>query len=231
MPRIFFLFIMYNLLVTGCISKNSDSRTAADLNHSSSEIEDYEDEEPLSFPPGLGPSKKFSYRHLTPGSLQVFDWPVDEARLSRGYFLKDPRGKKKRPHLGIDLANRRGTPIFAAHNGKVIYVGSGFRGYGRMIMIEGPTGEYATVYAHLSKSRVRQGMQVRQGDRIADMGNTGRSTGNHLHFEIRTLQGPMDPLAYLPKVSDQPHRKPPLFGKAHLEEEPENALQPESRPL
>jgi murein DD-endopeptidase MepM/ murein hydrolase activator NlpD len=173
-----------------------------------------EDEEPISLPPGMGPkSQKFrKYTHLTPGSLRVFDWPVDEAKLSRGYFLKDPRGRKRRPHLGIDLANKKGTPIFASHDGKVIYVGTGFRGYGRLIMIEGESGDYATLYAHLHKTRVRPGMWVKQGDVIGTMGNTGRSTGTHLHFEIRTLQGAVDPLAYLPKVSDE--RPSNIFGKA-----------------
>lgn len=175
--------------------------------------EEFDDEEPISLPPGLNPAARVSpkYTHLTPGNLQVFDWPVDEARLSRGYFLKDPRGRKRRPHLGIDLANYRGTPIYAAHDGVVIYSGSGFRGYGRMIMVESPKGDFATLYAHLNKSRVRTGMQVRQGDRIGDMGNTGRSTGPHLHFEIRTLQGPVDPMAFLPPVSNT--RPSNLFGK------------------
>jgi murein DD-endopeptidase MepM/ murein hydrolase activator NlpD len=174
---------------------------------SSSKEDFYEDEEPLSLPPGMGPKpyphyKIPSYTNLTPGSLKAFDWPVDEARLSRGYFLKDPRGRKKRPHLGIDLAYHRGTPIYASHSGKVIYVGSSFKGYGRMVMIENEDGDFATLYAHLLKSRVRQGMWVKQGDHIGDMGNTGRSTGTHLHFEIRTIQGTVDPLEYLPKIKN-----------------------------
>jgi len=182
---------------------------------SSDDFDFYEDEEPISLPPGMGPEGKNTpkYSHLTPGSLRVFDWPVDEARLSRGYFLKDPKGRKRRPHLGIDLANRKGTPIYASHNGKVIYVGSSFRGYGRMIMIEGPQGDYATLYAHLSKAKVRQGMWIKQGDLIGEMGSTGRSTGTHLHFEIRTLQGAVDPIAYLPPVSGE--RPPNIFGKIY----------------
>ena len=194
------------------LSRSFYGSTPRTANDESGEL--FEDEEPLALPPGLGPNsrKKDHYTHLTPGSLKVFDWPVDESRLSRGYFLKDPRGRKKRPHLGIDLANFRGTPIYSAHDGKVIYVGSSFRGYGRMIMIEGGNGDYATLYAHLSKARVKQGMWVKQGDQIGDMGNTGRSTGTHLHFEIRTLQGAVDPIAYLPPVSGI--RPSNIFGKA-----------------
>lgn|GEM_PF-5971833 len=159
--------------------------------------EDEEEEEFVDLPtPGPSPWGKKTVR-LPP---QAIDWPVDEARLTRGYFLKHPTRKKGRPHLGLDLANKKGTAIFSSHDGVVIYAGRGFRGYGRMIMVEANNGEYATLYAHLSKIRVRQGYQVKQGDWIGDMGSTGRSTGPHLHFEIRTLAGPVDPLLYLPPV-------------------------------
>jgi murein DD-endopeptidase MepM/ murein hydrolase activator NlpD len=143
-----------------------------------------------------------AYRGSTPNP--DFDWPVDEARLTRGYFLKDPKRKSKRPHLGIDLAAPRGTPIYASHAGTVIYVGKEFRGFGRMIMIQG-RGGWASLYAHLVRARVKEGQQVRQGDLIGDMGKTGRATGVHLHFEIRKPSGPVDPLLYLPnppKVAD-----------------------------
>jgi len=218
------LVLMVSLLFScfGLQSSSLESTQVETTRHLEENIEegglvlgdDFEEEEPLSLPPGMGPESRKSpkFTHLTPGSLRVFDWPVDEARLSRGYFLKDPRGRKRKPHLGIDLANRKGTPIFASHDGKVIYVGSSFRGYGRMIMIEGESGEYATLYAHLSKTKVKQGMWIKQGDVIALMGSTGRSTGTHLHFEIRTLQGAVDPIAYLPRVSNE--RPSNLFGKS-----------------
>lgn len=126
----------------------------------------------------------------------LFDWPVDNARLSRGFL---PRGtkKKKKPHLGIDLAAPRGTPILAAQNGVIIYSGREFKGYGKMIMIENGNG-WATLYAHLDKFFVTEGQKVRRGEVIGAMGNTGRSTGSHLHFEIRRQSGPIDPLPFLP---------------------------------
>lgn len=129
-------------------------------------------------------------------STQNFDWPVDEARMTRGFFLK-PKKKRGRPHLGIDLAAPKGTPIYAAHEGLIIYVGREFRGYGRMIMVEGREG-FATLYAHLSKSLVKAGTRVKKGSLIGEMGRTGRATGVHLHFEIRMKDGPVDPLNYLP---------------------------------
>lgn len=124
-----------------------------------------------------------------------FDWPVDEARMTRGF-----RTKGKRPHHGVDLAAPQGTPILASQTGTVIYTGRDFRGYGKMVMIEG-TGGIATLYAHLSKIHVKQGQRIRQGQLVGSMGRTGRATGVHLHYEIRKNNGPVDPLNYLPAGS------------------------------
>ncbi len=120
------------------------------------------------------------------------DWPVDRARLTRGFFTN-----RRRPHLGIDLAGPRGTPVLSAHHGVVIYAGRDFRGFGKMLIIEGENG-WASLYAHLDQILVQEGQQVRQGSTIAKMGNTGRSTGPHLHFELRKDKLPVDPLVYLP---------------------------------
>jgi murein DD-endopeptidase MepM/ murein hydrolase activator NlpD len=124
-----------------------------------------------------------------------FDWPVVEARMSRGFLPKVTR-RRKRPHKGIDLAAQRGTAVMASHDGMVIYTGKEFKGYGKMIMIE--KDGWATLYGHLDKIIVYEGQRVRQGDVIGALGNTGRSSGPHLHFEIRKADGPIDPLPYLP---------------------------------
>ncbi len=124
---------------------------------------------------------------------RYFDWPVDQARMTRGFLPN-----RRKPHLGIDLAAPRGTDVFASHDGVVIYAGREFRGYGKMVMIEGRNG-WATLYAHFSKILVKEGQVVQQGDLIGDMGSTGRSTGSHVHFEIRRLKGPVDPMLYLPR--------------------------------
>jgi murein DD-endopeptidase MepM/ murein hydrolase activator NlpD len=125
-----------------------------------------------------------------------FDWPVDEARLTRGFFAIPPP-RKKRPHLGIDLAAPRGTPILAAQKGMVIYTGRDFKGFGRMVLVESGYG-WATLYAHLDKILVSEGQKVLPGDVLGSMGRTGRATGVHLHFEIRRDRGPVDPLDHLP---------------------------------
>jgi hypothetical protein len=125
------------------------------------------------------------------------DWPVDKARLTRG-FLPDAR---PRPHLGLDLASNKGTPIYASLGGIVIYAGSGFRGYGRFIIVENELG-WATFYGHLDKMLVKNGEHVEKGQKIGKMGRTGRATGTHLHFEVRKDRKAIDPLAFLPKASD-----------------------------
>lgn len=131
----------------------------------------------------------------------MFDWPVWEARMSRGFLPQGTR-RRRRPHKGIDLAAPRGSAVMASQDGVVIYTGSAFKGYGKMIMIESldprDGSNWATLYGHLDKILVYEGKQVRQHEVIGALGNTGRSSGPHLHFEIRRLNGPIDPLPMLP---------------------------------
>lgn len=137
------------------------------------------------------------------------DWPVDSARMTRGYLPF-----KKKPHLGIDLAAPKGTAILAAHDGVVIYAGRDFRGFGKMVLIEGAYG-WASIYAHFSKISVKTGEKVHQGQILGGMGRTGRATGVHLHFELRKKKGPVDPLLYLPAAEALVHKQAskPKFGK------------------
>lgn len=120
-----------------------------------------------------------------------FEWPVADIRMSRGFAYGS------RAHWGLDLASPRGTPILASEQGTVIYTGSGFRGYGKLIVIE-HNDEWATLYAHLDKISVKEGQVVRKGEKLGGMGRTGRSSGVHLHFEMRHRRQPVNPLAYLP---------------------------------
>jgi murein DD-endopeptidase MepM/ murein hydrolase activator NlpD len=104
-------------------------------------------------------------------------------------------------HKGIDISNSTGTPIRATANGKVIAVGTSGN-FGKRIMIYHGTDEngttYVTVYAHLSEFKVLVGEKVDQGDLIGLMGNTGVSTGTHLHFEVRVNGVPVNPRMFLP---------------------------------
>ena len=120
-----------------------------------------------------------------------FAWPV-RGRLSSNFGMR--RG---RPHEGIDVAASRGTPIYAAESGRVIYSGRK-GGYGRVVIVK-HAGAYRTVYAHASKLLVKKGSFVERGQKIALVGSTGRSTGPHVHFEIRRRETPHNPLAFLPR--------------------------------
>ncbi|MDP8221557.1 MAG: peptidoglycan DD-metalloendopeptidase family protein [Candidatus Stygibacter frigidus] len=105
------------------------------------------------------------------------------------------RFNKKDRHQGIDLAAPLGTPIYAVWDGKVIYSGVQ-KGYGNLVILEHPD-RVMTVYAHNETNIVEAGESVKAGDKIASMGSTGRSSGNHLHFEIRKAGQPLDPEQYL----------------------------------
>jgi len=100
-----------------------------------------------------------------------------------------------RMHYGSDFAAPHGTPIYATADGVITKAGWA-SGYGRLIKIKHDFG-IETRYAHLSKIRVKVGQKVSRGDQIGDMGNTGRSTGTHLHYEIRVNGNAINPMKYL----------------------------------
>ncbi len=122
-----------------------------------------------------------------------FVWPTDSRRIS-GWVFHDPRNP---PHGGIDIGVRVGDPIYAADNGVVRYAGWNNVGYGYLIVLDHGNG-FQTYYAHLSGIWVVCGQSVYQGAAIGAGGSTGRSTGPHLHFEIRYDGYPQDPMYYLP---------------------------------
>jgi murein DD-endopeptidase MepM/ murein hydrolase activator NlpD len=119
-------------------------------------------------------------------------WPLVDPRLSSVFGARQGR-----PHEGIDLAAPLGTPIYAAEGGLVAYAGDGVRGYGNMVVIEHPGG-LLTVYAHSSVLLVRTGERIAIGQEIARVGQSGRATAPHLHFEVRRGHVPQDPLRFLP---------------------------------
>ena len=122
---------------------------------------------------------------------QTFVWPT------KGVFTSGFGWRWGRMHKGIDIANNVGTPIVAARDGVVKF--SGWRsGYGYLVELTHSDGS-STRYAHNSRLLVRKGQIIPQGVRISLMGSTGRSTGPHLHFEIRQYGGSaLDPMAKLP---------------------------------
>jgi murein DD-endopeptidase MepM/ murein hydrolase activator NlpD len=128
------------------------------------------------------------------GARPTLRWPLTTIRVVIGSPFGTRWGKA---HQGIDLPAPIGTPVFAAADGRVVYAGSGIRGYGNLVVLKHP-GDLLTVYAHNSVLLVSEGQAVHVGDRIALVGQSGHATGPHLHFEVRTGQIPRDPMSYLP---------------------------------
>ena len=126
------------------------------------------------------------------GDSTSFIWPA------QGVFTSGYGWRWGRMHKGIDVANNVGTPIVAVQDGRVEYAGWDDGGYGYLVRIQHGDGTLS-VYGHNSRILVREGEVVRQGQTISHMGSTGRSTGPHLHFELRPPgQGAINPLALLP---------------------------------
>jgi len=98
---------------------------------------------------------------------------------------------------GIDIAGNLGDSVFSAANGEVVYAGSGLLGYGKLIIIN-HNQHYLSAYAHNDQILVKEGQKIKQGQKIAEMGNTGTNR-TKLHFEIRRDGKPVNPLNYLPK--------------------------------
>ena len=122
--------------------------------------------------------------------------PMDYYYVSSKYgYRKDPITKKKRFHPGIDLAGTWHEDVLAPADGTVIFAGTN-GGYGKMVKIKHRYG-IITRYGHLQKVLVKKGQKVQIRDRIGKMGNTGRSTGQHLHYEILVNNKHIDPAIYI----------------------------------
>ncbi|RZJ13364.1 MAG: LysM peptidoglycan-binding domain-containing protein [Rubrivivax sp.] len=117
----------------------------------------------------------------------AWSWPVSQP-VTAGF--DDQRNK------GLDFAGKPGDPVFAVADGRVVYAGSGLRGYGNLVIIK-HNNTYLTAYAHNRAMLVEQDQVVRKGQRIAEMGSTESDTVK-LHFEVRKLGKPVDPAKLLP---------------------------------
>ena len=122
-------------------------------------------------------------------------WPV-RGWVTSGFGMRiSPFGKGRKFHSGVDISTRRGTPITAPAGGVVTFAGwEG--GFGRMLAINHGHG-IVTRYAHLQKFKVKLGQKVERGQAIALVGNTGRSTGPHLHYEVLLSGVPTNPMHYI----------------------------------
>src|SRR5471030_2424491 len=120
-------------------------------------------------------------------------WPVDAGIVSSEYGER--WGKK---HKGIDIAADSGEPVYAIADADVIYAGDGLRGYGNVVILRHDS-QMTSLYAHNSELKVHQGDHVTQGTLISLLGNTGHSTGPHVHFEIREGDTAVNPRTLLPQ--------------------------------
>ncbi|MBW2057348.1 MAG: peptidoglycan DD-metalloendopeptidase family protein [Deltaproteobacteria bacterium] len=126
----------------------------------------------------------------TPSILPARGW------ISSGFGYRiSPFTGTIQMHEGIDISNAVGTPIVAPADGLVVKVGREY-GYGKVIVINHGYG-IITLYGHLHKTHVKIGQKVKRGDLIGEVGNTGRSTGPHLHYEVRVRNVPVDPRKYI----------------------------------
>ena len=120
---------------------------------------------------------------------------IKDFTMSSGYGVRrDPIYGSSKFHTGLDFAAKTGTPVFATADGKVTEAGRQ-SGYGNCIDISHGYN-YLTRYAHLSEIRVKPGQEVKRGEMIGKVGSTGKSTGSHLHYEVRFKDEPQNPVNY-----------------------------------
>ena len=122
-------------------------------------------------------------------------WPVN-GRLEGGFgHRSDPFSGEGAMHTGVDIGAPMGTPVRVTADGIVVHA-SWYAGYGRCVIIDHGNG-YQTLYGHLSKINVVEGQETRQGEIVGLVGNSGRSTGSHLHYEVRMHSTPVNPYRFL----------------------------------
>jgi murein DD-endopeptidase MepM/ murein hydrolase activator NlpD len=131
--------------------------------------------------------------NATPSLLPIAGW------LSSSFgYRRNPYDGSYKLHAGVDIAAEPGTPVRAPADGVVIF--AGYReGYGKVIVLDHGYG-IRTLFGHNSSVFVGQGSRVKRGETISQVGNTGRSTGPHLHYEIRKNGVPVNPATFLAKA-------------------------------
>jgi murein DD-endopeptidase MepM/ murein hydrolase activator NlpD len=159
---------------------------------------------PLSQPEPAAPVETFAVPEAPPVTavaeaagpitrLIAFDTPVKGYAINSPFGPRHMPGQKVRNHEGVDIAAPQGTGVFVAAEGSVIRTGYDAAGYGRFVEIRHPNG-MSTLYGHLSRLDVASGDRVDGGQRIGLVGSTGRSTGPHLHFEVKRGDRQVNPV-------------------------------------
>jgi murein DD-endopeptidase MepM/ murein hydrolase activator NlpD len=124
-------------------------------------------------------------------------WPL-QGRLMGGFGERqDPFSGEGAYHTGVDISAPIGTPVHSTADGRVQFAGS-YYGYGRMVIVN-HGNKYETYYAHLSSISVVEGQELRRGEEVGKVGMSGRSTGPHLHYEVRLGSAPLNPYRFMNK--------------------------------
>lgn len=148
---------------------------------------------------GLSLARMSALERILDGVPQVV--PAANERITSSFgYRRDPFNGRAAMHKGIDFKGARGSPIMAAGKGKVIYAGWK-AGYGKFVEISHGNG-LTTRYAHMSRIDVKTGQQVEAGETLGGLGSTGRSTGPHLHFEVRINNSAVNPRPFLETAPD-----------------------------
>jgi len=135
---------------------------------------------------------------LAGGAIAIpSDKPLRTAEFTSGFGVRsDPFRHGAAMHPGIDLAAPYGTPVYATADGTVLRAGWNSGGYGNLVEIDHGRG-IVTRYGHMSKIIVGEGQHVTRGQQVGYVGSTGRSTGNHLHYEVRIDNSPVNPIPFM----------------------------------
>ncbi len=121
----------------------------------------------------------------------TLSWPLKKVKISQKFA---PIWNAS--HQGLDFKANTGTPVLSSHSGKVVYAGRRLTGYGKTVIVE-YSKFWSTLYAHLHHIQVKEGERLSKGDILGTVGQTGRATGSHLHFELMYKKQPINPLPYL----------------------------------
>jgi lipoprotein NlpD len=177
-----------NLMAANSLNDPRDLRVGQMLIIPNGEIDD-------SSPPATATASASAFGLSDPWSVpradRQFQWPVVAGVVSSPFGMR--RGTM---HDGVDISAPIGTPVYAADDGSVIFVGQ-IHGYGNAIIVQ-HSGGYVTIYGHNYRNLVSEGARVARGQQIAEIGTSGRTSGPNLHFEVRFNNQAQNPLAYLP---------------------------------
>jgi murein DD-endopeptidase MepM/ murein hydrolase activator NlpD len=220
MPRLLWAFVASAFLLTGCRTAGKVVKTTAKLTYGTAKVATKVAVGTVKIAGTL--VKDFGYyaakaayyqMHNDGGDLQSapvkrlvgrrypklpaykgdYRWP-----LAAGIVSSEYGHRWRRPHEGIDIAADEGEPVYASAAGEVLYANNRMRGYGNVVILR-HDAQVTTLYAHNHSLKVRLGEKVEQGQLIALLGNTGRSTGPHIHFEMRRSHTALNPRKILPK--------------------------------